>query len=112
LKRKKVKTVDNEGNIRLKSLARLAKIFNLSKIELTEDMVFATDLKPSNVSSWKRNEYDIILDDIRDASNRELLKKIDRGELEIITVADYINHMINCFSDKPELFDLSLDEIC
>jgi len=89
--------------IRQKALERLSEIMKLPVDSLDSEMQFKNMLKPSFVSMFKRNEFDILLDDIRDVSNSKILKKLEAGGLIIDTVDDYINHMINCYSENPDI---------
>lgn len=92
--------METNDAIRRKALQRLANIFKISIDSLHGEMQFQ-DLKASFVSIFKRNEFDIIHDDIRDVANAQIIKKLENGDLEIKTVDDYINHMICCYSDNP-----------
>lgn len=45
----------------------------------------------ARISDFKRNEFDLLLDDIRDVANREIAAELDKGVLVIDTVGDYCN---------------------
>lgn len=81
--------------------SRVENLFNYEAGVLTGAEVFGQDLVATSRSDFSINEMDKILDDIRDACDKELLKKINTGELIIVTVEDYCNHMCICFEKKP-----------
>lgn len=99
----------SDDDLRLAAKERVARMFNTSLDALSLDAVFGDDLKASFVSTlkdvltYKDNELDEILIDIRDVADRRTLKKLNNGELVIRTVGDYCEFMVNGFRDKPKL---------
>ena len=96
--------------IREKSLTRLADIFKVKKEKISDD-INLSNFKPSFKSFFKRNEFDIVYDDIRDAASNKILKKLESGEIVINTVGDYINYMIMCYEDCPKMVESIFGEI-
>jgi hypothetical protein len=76
----------NEPKIRVAALARVAQLFNLPASSLKDEMRFGDDLKASFVSDWRRNEFDQVLDDIRDVADAETLKALNAGILVITAI--------------------------
>lgn len=74
------------------------------------ELIFGEDLKSGGRPDFKHNEYDQMLHDIRDVADRQSLKKIDSGALEIRTVAEYCEHMVWCYhtNEKAVLSTLGL----
>lgn len=64
-------------------------------------MTFAQDLKPSFVSDFRANEYDRILEDIQDVADRQALDDLRKGKLTVMTVSDYLDHMVRCYRRNP-----------
>ncbi len=99
----------SDDELRLAAKARIARVFNVSPDALSLDAVFGDDLKASFVSTWKDvltykdNELDEILYDIRDVANRQTLKKLNNGDLVIRTVGDYCEFMVSGYRTKPKL---------
>ena len=97
-----VTTDCHEEQVRQYARFRVARLFNVNPDSLALDAVFGTDLKASFVSDFKANEFDQIDYDIRDVADRHILKKLGSGALVIRTVGDYCNHMVRCYSTKPQ----------
>ena len=95
--------VSIEEIIRNKALVRLSSIFSVPVKILDGDMLITKIKEPRKISLLKRNEYDIVADDIRDVASTRILKLINNGDLTIITVDDYVNHMISCYKEVPRL---------
>lgn len=91
-----------EQIIRESAFVRIAEIFSIPVEQLRDDTVFGEDLKCSFVSKLQDNEYDHILDDIRDVADRKITKELNKGLLTIRTVGDYCGHMVRCYEIKPE----------
>lgn len=100
-----------EPQIREKSLLRLAGVFNVDVSELHDDLDMTTAFKANTVKFWKRNQFDMILDDVRDAAGKETIKLLNAGKTEIKTVKDYIEFMVLCYKENPKLVMLVLGEI-
>ncbi len=75
----------------------VAKTFNVSEDTIRLDNDFRKDFKYSPVSDFKWNEADDMLDYIRDAADRSILKELNSGSLVIITVDDFCKHMVRCY---------------
>ncbi len=75
----------------------VAKTFNVSTDAISLDYEFGKELKNSFVSDFKWNEYDDILEYIRDAADNCILKELNSGGLVIRTVDDFCKHMIRCY---------------
>ncbi|MCP5214668.1 MAG: hypothetical protein H6995_06660 [Pseudomonadales bacterium] len=98
-------------SIRQKALLRLSQIFKIPVETLRGEMSFSKDFESRSVSIFKRNEFDVVLDDIRDVANRKTLTKLDSGSLVIETVDDYINHMVDCYRETPSIVTNVLGEL-
>jgi hypothetical protein len=81
----------------------LAKAFNLPVESLNLDARFGVDLIAEPRRFWKDNAYDDVDADIKDVADRELQAKMASGQYEILTVRDYCNHMVRCFSLRPKV---------
>ncbi len=92
----------DEQSIRAAALARIAQLFSLPASSLKDEMRFGDDLKASFVSDWRRNEFDQVLDDIRDVADAETLKALNAGILVITTIGDYCDHMVRCYEANPK----------
>lgn len=90
-----------EALIRQHALLRLAKIFRVPVESLSIDMRFGEELKAEPASCFKDNEFDVIDNDIKDVADKQLLKEMARGAVEIRTVEDYCDHMVRCNAIKP-----------
>ncbi|WP_338525228.1 hypothetical protein NUH87_06185 [Pseudomonas batumici] len=84
------------------AMRRVAAVFGIALDALSPDQKFGEDLKSSFVSDFKRNEFDLINDDIYDVIDRKVAKEIAAGALVIRTVEDYCNHMVRCYETKPK----------
>lgn len=80
---------------------RVADIFRLDPAALSDSAEFGTTLRASFVSDFRRNEFDILLDDVRDVADEVVLREIESEALVIRTVADYCDHMVRCFVSRP-----------
>lgn len=93
----------SDEELRQAAKSRIARLFNVdSDTIIASDVAFGEELKASFVSSWRDNEFDEILYDIRDVADRQTLKKLNAGSLVIRTVGDYCEHMIRCYHTKPK----------
>jgi len=81
---------------------RIARLFKMQVDSLAMGAVFGKDLKASFVSDFKANEFDQLDNDIKDVSDRRLLKELSSGMLVIHTVSDYCDHMVRCYYIKPK----------
>jgi len=88
----------------------MAQVFGMSADGVRPEHVFGEDLRSSGKSDFKYNEYDQMLHDIRDVADRQSLKEIDSGALEIRTVAEYCDHMVRSYqaNEKAVLSALGL----
>ena len=100
----------SDSEIALAARQRIAQVFGMLVERLRPEHVFGEDLKSSGRSDFKYNEYDQMLHDIRDVADRQSLKQIDSGALEIRTVAEYCDHMVRCYhtNEKAVLSALGL----
>ncbi len=91
-----------ETNIRNYALRRIAMLFDvpLQNIKM-DDYFYAFDIK-NPFFSFKRNALDVVLDDVRDVSDRLTLNKIENDQLSIDTVGEYVEHMVNCYASSPD----------
>ncbi|WP_341503749.1 hypothetical protein [Gallaecimonas sp. GXIMD4217] len=104
--------MDNlESKIKQKSIERLAALLDVDASTLSEEMSLATAVKPNPVKFWKRNQFDKILDDIRDVADKESTKLLESGDFEVKTVQDYVNFMIRCYEENPKLVLLVLGDL-
>jgi hypothetical protein len=102
---------DVEQLIRDKSIERLTKIFNVEASLLSDDIDLTTQFDPKPVSFFKRNEFDKVADDLQDAASNNILSKLNAREIEVKTVGDYINFMIMCYKDRPNMVESIFGEI-
>lgn len=93
--------ISREALICQHALLRLAVVFGVPVESLSFDMRFGDELKARPVSYFKDNEFDVIDNDIKDVADKYILKEMERGALEIRTVADYCDHMVRCDAIKP-----------
>lgn len=93
---------DSENDVRHRALLRLAGIFRIPVSALSLDLRFGTELKASFVSDFRRNELDMVGDDIRDVADRAVIKELESGRLVIQTVGDYCDHMVRCRKVNPK----------
>lgn len=91
----------SEGYISMLAVARIASIFNMPTSSIKTDMTFGVDLIATFKSDFRENELDRVYYDIQNAANREIYKKLERGEIEIQTVEDYCKYMIYCYHFNP-----------
>jgi hypothetical protein len=91
-----------EEQIRVHALARIADVFGLRRTEIRAGLQFGVDLVAKSRSDFRRNEFDRILDDIRDVADRDTVAELESGRHTISTVEDYCNHMVHCFRTKPD----------
>ena len=92
----------SDEELRQAARLRVAHLFNLDLKAITDQMVFGEYLKASFVSNFKDNEFNKLDHDIRDVADHHILKKLSSGALDIRTVGDYCEHMVRCYSAKPE----------
>jgi hypothetical protein len=91
--------------INLLAMTRLSSIFKIPLSRLSPSLKFGVDLNASFNSYFKRNELDIVLEDILDAMDRTLRKEFELKKIIIYTVSDYCNHMNNCYNHNPRLVE-------
>lgn len=82
--------------IRMHALRRLSEIFHVPLAALNPELRFGIDLRSSFVSDFRRNELDIVNDDIHDVADNEITKLLASELLVIRTVDEYCDHMIRC----------------
>ena len=92
----------DEQLIRKYALRRLAEIFKVSEEILKSDARFDRELKASSRSDFRRNELDLVDDDIKDVADRAAKKAMAIGGLQITTVGDYCDHMVRSHGVKPK----------
>lgn len=93
--------MDNE-KIYSKAKQRVAEVFAVPEAELSGESRFGSDLQGSFVSSFKYNELDQILHDIRDVAIKSIAEEIEKGCLMIATVDDNCEHMVRCYEENPQ----------
>ncbi|MEC5207861.1 hypothetical protein QF022_002817 [Vogesella perlucida] len=91
----------SEELVRQHSLRHLAEVFGVPETSLSLAVRF-DELAADPVSDFKRNQFDIVDDDIRDVADKRLLKEMAQGKLVIQTVGDYCDHMVRCSRIHPE----------
>jgi hypothetical protein len=94
--------VYSEDVIRQYALRRVAEVFGVSEISLSNEARFGYELTAAPVSDFKMNEFDMIDDDIKAVADRQILKEQSQGVLVIRTVGEYCDHMVRCNSRKPK----------
>jgi hypothetical protein len=94
--------IHTDAVIREHAVRRLAEVFRVPESSLSNDMRFGHELQAAPASDLKANEFDVIDDDIKGVADRQLLKAMAQGRLEICTVGDYCEHMIRCNAIKPK----------
>lgn len=92
----------DEKTVRAAALLRLSKIFQVPVDQLSQHMGFGTDLRASTRSDFKRNELDLVDDDIKDVADKKTKRDMTKGHQEIKTVRDYCDHMVDCYSTNRE----------
>ncbi|KPC50712.1 hypothetical protein [Amantichitinum ursilacus] len=100
---------DIEKQIWDAAMRRVAEVFGIDLEAVRPALKFGEDLKSSFVSDFRRNEFDLINDDIHDVANRKVTKEIASGSLVIRTVEDYCFHMIRCHKAKPKAVKQALN---
>ncbi|RUO74905.1 hypothetical protein CWI80_06135 [Pseudidiomarina sediminum] len=100
-----------ENRIRSKCLARIADIFQVDKESLTGDTELTKLYVPQPVRFWKRNAFDKVLDDLRDAAGKESIKLLNTGDFVATTVDDYVRFMQICYEERPKLVQLVLGDV-
>lgn len=107
-----VTIMDNSSEkIRNKSLERIAEIFDVDADSLNDDLDLTVTFEPNAVKFWKRNQFDMVLDDIRDAAGKNSIELLNNGEFEVKTVGDYIRFMMICYEENPKLVQLVLGDV-
>lgn len=99
---------DINQKIRSKSLQRIAKIFNVDADSLNDEVDLTTTFEPVSINFWARNQFDMVLDDIRDAADKDSIGLLNSGKIEIKTVGDYVKFMTMCYQKNPKLVQLVL----
>lgn len=84
----------DESLVRKYALRRLATVFNVAENVLSPQAQFGRDLKASGRSDFKRNEFDLIDEDIKDVADKDTRRRLASGSLEVTTVKDYCDHMV------------------
>jgi len=96
--------------VRSKALLRLSKVLKIPMNSLDGKMKLDT-IEPEFVSFFKRNELDLILDDVYDVAPSKIYKLLTKGGLVIETVDDYADHMVNCYSENSRMVISVLGDI-
>lgn len=96
-----MKSTDDEGIVREKSLARIASVFSIDQDGISLLDRFGVELKSSFVSDFKDNELDVINNDIHDVASRKEAADLESGMLVITTVGDYCDFMVRCSQSNP-----------
>jgi hypothetical protein len=91
-----------DDEIREAALLRIARLFGMKPGSVLMSAQFERDFAVSFVSDFKRNEFDRLLDDIRDVADRAILRQIESGALVISTVGEYCEHMVRCYKTRPD----------
>ena len=92
----------NDAVVREHALIRLSEIFAIPTSNLFDEDRFGHELKATRRSDFKRNELDVVDDDIKDVADRKIRKELASGVTVITTVKDYCDHMIRCNAVKPD----------
>jgi hypothetical protein len=90
-----------DEQVRVAALSRVARLFGVEVTQISMAARFDTAFQVSFVSGFRRNEFDKLLDDIRDVADRSVLRQIESGDLEVATVGEYCEHMVRCYRTKP-----------
>lgn len=98
-----------DEQVRAAALSRIARLFDVDLTQISMLARFDTAFQVSFVSDFRRNEFDKLLDDVRDVADWSVLRRIESGDLEIATVADYCDHMVRCYKTKPDAVAAVLD---
>lgn len=100
----------SDSEIVLAARQRIAQVFGMLADRVRPEHIFGEDLRNSGRSDFKYNKYDQMLHDVHDVADRQSLKEIDSGALEIHTVAEYCDHMVRCYhtNEKAVLSALGL----
>lgn len=93
---------ESDKDIRDRAILRLAEIFHMPTSDMQSELRFGIDLRASFVSDFRRNELDIVSDDIHDVADRSIAKEFESGQLVIKTVGDYCDHMVRCSKVNPK----------
>ncbi|TJZ64139.1 hypothetical protein [Chitiniphilus eburneus] len=91
--------IDDE--IRAAVYLRIAELFHVDQSLIEDGWVFGRDLIPSFVSDFKYNELDILHDDFLYAANKNIRKRINRGEFLICSVGGFWRYMVECYKESP-----------
>jgi len=95
-------TVLSDDELRQAAKERVARLLKVSPDSLSLDAVFGEDIKASFVSDWKLNEFDLLLEDIRDVADRKIQRELNSGATVIRTVGEYCEFMVRCYRTKPK----------
>ncbi len=87
--------------VRSAALQRIGEVFGVSASSLSQDARFGVDLNASFNSDFRRNELDIISDDIHDVADKRSARDLASGRLVIHTVGDYCDFMERCSTTNP-----------
>lgn len=99
------------GEIRKRARVRIAEMLCVPVDDLDMQMKFQDFEEIQTVSILSRNKFDRILDDIRDVADSKTLRKLEKGEHKILTIEDYLNHMVACYKENPKMVTNILGEI-
>jgi hypothetical protein len=91
----------SEDIVRRYSLRRLSEVFGVPEESLSLDARFGQELLSGPVHFLKRNQSDIIYDDMLDVMDRKMYKEFLQGKVVILTARDYCDHMVRCSRVKP-----------
>lgn len=94
--------VPSEGAVRRHCLRHIAEVFRVSEASLSLDARFGHELSADPRSNFKRNQFDVLDDDIRDVADTRQLEEMAQGRLVIRTVGEYCEHMVRCSRINPE----------
>lgn len=94
-------TIFSDAELRQAAKQRVARPLKVSEDDLSLNTVFGEDIKASFVSDFKLNEFDILLEDIREVADKQIEKELNSGAMLIRTVGDYCEHMVRCYRTKP-----------
>lgn len=89
-------------------IKRLAQIFGLDVSQIDLDMNWDCKLFNVKRSFWEINPFEELNDDIEDAANELIFRKIKNNQLKIRTVRDLCEYMVDRYEDDPDLFEKNM----
>lgn len=100
---------DLEQRIMHLSYARIADVFGVELIKLDENTDITTDLVSKlGTSASDKRALNTISEDIYDAANKHIMKRLRSGEINIRTIKDYSEYMFECYREDSKLVELIL----